>query len=597
MKINGIFGYIGQQDPNKPKTLKGVCQVDQLSDNSWVCNGYDIEFETVHDALSATKEYHSMQNRDGKALIFCGEIFNKKALIAKLQDSCLCQNSSQSAEEIAFHALCHWSIDEFLQEVNGVFAFAFYDALKQQVILVRDHLGTKSLYYSTEKNSFSFSTEIKYLFDAQCICPGIRKELLGEYFAQGWICEPDTLFCDINKVRAGEYLVIDLHPSIRITSKTYWHIYDHSSLNAMPDLVQIVKDQYDRNLTMGNFFSGGIDSSLLTAIIAEEVNPEIQSIHLQLGDSESERVQAMMKKYNLNIQKVEPDLSYCKQYPQIVYAMDEPVADPAIIAAYDLSIKARQRGFQVMFSGMGGDEIDAGYPRAKVLRYWKFLKLLTWIPYCFSCFLHGKKRRDFLRLYEFASATNVENYFNLFGYFSHSEIDSLVGREWFNLYRQKVQSLTNCLSGKKRFFYYDFIGFLASHNNIYGDKMAIASSVGCRFPLLDKNIAHYFFQKIDAPGNAGKRRLCNMLKQKLGTSYHYVRKSGFRFPVDDFLRNMVDWKEVEEQLLFAGVQDLSLFHKNLSESKKNMSEVYMKLWTYYTLATWVKVYFKGNEKI
>ena len=248
-------------------------------------------------------------------------------------------------------------------------------------------------------------------------------------------------------------------------------------------------------------------------------------------------------------------------------------------------------GIVVMLSGMGGDEIDAGYSRHKLLHSMKTLQWFRWIPDCLiNAVLRGKKKRDVLRLKAFLKKPIPENYFSLTYYMDSGEVSDLVGSEWRRNFEGKIGQMCQHLSGVKRFFYLDIKGFLASHNLIYMDKASMATSVEVRVPLLDKDLAQTMFQEIDQPHNAGKTRLKGILRSMMGEDYQELEKEGFTYPLNDWILNDINWVEIIEFYNQTGILRTDLLESWVNTMKFDVDAVAMKLWTIYTLYVWLNAY-------
>ena len=545
-----------------------------------------LGYPSIGDNFSSIQPY--ARYADDYVLLFSGRIYNASEL-----RSCLlsigCDFQTNTDEEILYLALINWGIDKTLDLLNGAFVFAFYNINESNVLVARDHIGIKTIYFTKTDGEFCFSTDLNLIFSQKIIEPFVNRQCLGEFFAQGWVCEPDTLFENIYKLEAGSYISVDIKNGFSLTKKKYWEVCDNSTETNLPDIKTVIENQLIGSLKIGNYFSGGIDSSILAYYLKDK---KMLNLHLSLGDSESLRVKTMRDMFGLDVRIINPDMDYSNFYPSLVEEMGEPVSDPAIISTFLLGKTARENDCEVMMSGMGGDEIDAGYPRAKVLAYIYIFKILKYIPTFLFKFVFNKKRcRDISRLKAFLKNPVLENYFTLFGYFNKAEISSLVGNDWYDYYAKKIRGLTEVESGKRKFFLYEFKGFLASHNNLYGEKISNAAGVECRTPLLDKDICKYYFKDLGNPRFCGKKRLTKILKDNLGSSYFKITKSGFRFPIEEYLLNNVDWNFVRTELLRCGL-DVKVFDNDLLVIKDDIEKVYMKLWTYYTFALWHSIYIK-----
>ncbi len=522
-------------------------------------------------------------------LIFNGEIYNYKLLQSRIIEEFSINFSTSTDSEVLYESLINYGLDRTLEKINGIFSFAFADLINNKLFIVRDNLGIKPLYYINNETAFCFSSEIKVFFELGLLEPELRKELLGEYFANGWIYEPDTLFKNVFKLEAGCYIEYDLdkHSS---QIKRYWDVNNSSSVLVDNNYIsKVIREQTISDVPIGVYFSGGIDSSI---IAYELIDTKPFFLNLDLKDSESERVNLFREKYNINIYKSYYSQNEFVTYEKLIYYLDEPIADPAVIPAYNLAKISREHNKIVMMSGMGGDEIDAGYNRHKILFNLKFYSLIKFLP--LLPFLPGKIKRDINRLKSFAKDPGYNNYFSLTAYYTLNEISTLINdKNWFSLYTKKINNMTEKIKDKiKKYFYLEFKGFLSSHNLIYMDKASMAASVEVRVPLLEKNIVNHFFNTIIANQSSKslKPRLCNNLKSSLGKDFKQIKKQGFRFPVDEWMTKYVNWEEI--QLFF---KDKKIIREDLLLSyvillKKDPSNYSMKLFYIYTLYLWLKTF-------
>jgi asparagine synthase (glutamine-hydrolysing) len=517
-------------------------------------------------------------------LAYNGEIYNYQNIRENLKKEFNIRFSTETDTEVLYYGLIYWGIDKMLNEINGIFAFCFYDKIQNCFWVARDNLGVKPLYYYYKDNEFAVSSECKAFFQLNICEPKIRRELLGEYFANLWVYEPNTLFENIYKLEAGCYMLFDVERK-ELTKKRYWSL--EKKIKDKPNIAEIIKLQMvTSNVKVGAYLSGGIDSSIIAAALE---NSNISFLNLDLGGEENRRLQKLKELFNIEVITKQPDINSLNFYESLVEQMEEPIADPAIIPSYELARDAKRLGCTVMLSGMGGDEIDSGYLRMRVLRWTWLLKLFRLIPKkIIRIFLHNKQYAYYNRLMNFLSDACPSNFFTISGYFSKTEVSDLVQYNWYDEYKKRIEALIGTERGLKRYYKLDFKGFLASHNTLYSDKSSMATSVEVRVPLLDKDIVNYFYQDIHRWKNAKKRRLRKELIKFIGKENYSVKKEGFSYPIEDYIKK-VNWQNV-----IAIFEDRKLlntsFIKNLLKTIDSDKSTIMKLWTIYTLYLWIKVF-------
>jgi asparagine synthase (glutamine-hydrolysing) len=529
------------------------------------------------------------QEIDGKILIFNGEIYNYKTLKDELRQEFNIQFKTETDTEVLYYGLIYWGIDKTLNKINGIFVFSFYDKTNNKFLIARDNLGVKPLYYFHKNDELAISSECKAFFSQNICEPNIRKELLGEYFANLWIYEPNTLFQDIYKLEAGCYMIFE---NGRLTKKRYWSL--NESVDNKPIISEIVKLQMTTSdVKVGAYLSGGIDSSIIAASLKE--NP-ITFFNLDLEGEENRRLEHLRELFKLNIIKSYPTFKNLKSYEYLIRQIEEPIADPSIIPSYELAKGAKEIGCTVMLSGMGGDEIDCGYSRSNIIKYISLLKPLVLISKLIpqkiiQFILKDKKYSYYRRLSNFIADITPTNYFALTYYFSRQEIDDLVAYDWYTDYKKRIDALMETKRGIKRFYELDFKGFLASHAMILTDKASMAASVEVRVPLLDKNLVNYFYKDIHKRINSKKRRLRHELRKYIDKENFKVKKEGFIYPIREWLEHEVVWSDIISVFEKMHLLNTSYIKKLVEELYKNKSnDIEIKLWSIYTLFLWIKVF-------
>lgn len=308
--------------------------------------------------------------------VFNGEIYNYRALRQELQAAghVFC---SQTDTEVLVHGYEAWGLG-LLSRLRGMYAFALWDARQERLLLVRDRQGQKPLYYAQVGESLYFASEIKALLQEDRLQPRLNQDALPEYLTLGYTLPPNTLFAGIHKLAPGSYLLIEKDGHIH--SEDYWQPHFDtrppqdapSALRAM--LEAVVDMQMMSDVPLGSFLSGGIDSTIITGLAAQRMEQPINSFTVGFDYAAGS---AADQKFNV-------DLYYARQaaaaigsqhheivlpeapllaalLPQLVYALDEPVAEVASVQTAFVAALARSSGIPVLLSGDGSDEIFAGY--------------------------------------------------------------------------------------------------------------------------------------------------------------------------------------------------------------------------------------------
>ncbi len=513
-------------------------------------------------------------------LTYNGEIYNYKEIRNYIKKKFNFNFLTKTDTEVLYACLNNEGVENTLNMINGMFSFAFYTLDDKKIYLCRDNLGIKPMYYTSFEDCFAFTSEIKVFFEHNIIEPVLKKDILGEYLANGWVYEPDTLFAGVYKLQSASYLEYDVK-SKKITINQYWPLDKKKNVR---DLDKIIKSQTVSDVPVGIYFSGGYDSSLITLSL---LNENMTHFNLDLDSSENQVVDLIEKKYKINIKRIKPNNSKLELYDKLLFHMDEPISDPAIIPAYELAAIAKSNGLTVMLSGMGGDEVDGGYTRHRIINNLAVARL---IPDFILRLIFRKKKRDYFRLKSFLNDPTPKNYFSLTSYMNKEDINSLVGYYWEEKYYKKIESLTDGFSERKKFYILDLKGFLASHNLLYMDKSSMAASIEVRVPLLDKDFVLFMLSDIENRNKLGSKRFIKKLFRKKIKEKIHIKKAGFSYPINEFIINKINWIEIINFFSSKNILDTKIISNWVSQAKSDEDLVDMKLWHIYTLYRWLKIF-------
>lgn len=560
-----------------------------------------------------------MHSADGRySMVFNGEIYNYRALRAGLEREGV-RFRSQTDSEVLLELFARRGPAIFAT-LNGMFALAIYDQATGELVVARDHLGVKPFYYSLENGALCFASEIKAML-ALGLKARLKRELLGEYLAQMWIQEPDTLFEGIFKLPAGHW---GRYANGQLELKAFWDLSPeqlHSRASAPFDqlralLEEAVQLQLIADRPVGAYISGGVDSSTITHIAAHEVQ-ELIAVSSRFAQSDqrfegladdgfwADRFAREHPSLHYHSAVLSPDLY--GQYKDLVYHVDEPIADPAIGPAYLLAKQAREAGAVVMLSGMGGDELFGGYSRYAAVQLMAAANqvptaargALLSVANGMQAISSGPLKRRINHAQRFCQSTLEPwplTYVNLLGHYSPQEIDVLAGPNWREPYQHKLQAVlagfeeASPLTQAQRL---DLKGFLASHNLIYSDKASMAASVEVRVPFLDYRLAEFAFSLPDAlrATHAEEKVLLKQLCASLvGPGYAYRKKAGFAMPVRSWLQGALrpEVGRVLTQGRVAALFDRPVLQRLLDDHDHGRLENTWKLWTLLTLDTWLE---------
>lgn len=318
--------------------------------------------------------HQPISNADDTLWVVCnGEIYNFRELRAELEASGY-RFKTGSDSEVLLH-LYDALGDDFVHRLNGMFDFALWDARRRRLLIGRDRLGVKPLYIYQDAGKLAFATEAKALLEVAGVSAEIDRSVLASYLQLGYVAAPHSMFKGMRKLPPASLLAIDDNG---VHEWRYWRMPDSvESRCSESDWVGQIRSRLEESVRMqmvsdvpiGAFLSGGIDSSAIVAFMARHTDHPVRtySIGFEGGEAErlynelpyAKRVAELFRTEHHEI-VVKPDV--VGLLPQLIWHMDEPLADTAFITTYLVSEFAR-RDVKVILSGVGGDELFGGYRR------------------------------------------------------------------------------------------------------------------------------------------------------------------------------------------------------------------------------------------
>ena len=578
--------------------------------------------------------HQPMVGANGDVVItFNGEIYNFRELRDELEEKGYSFRGHSDTE-----VLLNLYIDAgeaMLTRLNGIFAFAVWDHRIKSLLLARDGIGVKPLYYSETLKGFSFSSEIKALLEQATQSRELDLVSLNRYMSFLWCPGDGTPLKSVRKLQPGEALVVC---DGKISRKWNWyrlpryqlshHILnkDDSVKGTENHLRQAVHRQMVADVPVGAFLSGGLDSSAVVAF-AREVNTDIRCFTIETtGSRESGMIDDLpyAKRVSdhlgvqLDIVNIDAD-QMAEDLQKMVTQLDEPLADPASLNVLYISQLARSNGIKVLLSGAGGDDLFTGYRRHLALsleRYW------NWLPSVARSGLEkltaGLDQRHVLsrrltKMFNGASLSGNERIINYFRWVRNSDLQSLysadfkeqLGNErasepmmsYLSQLSDDIGALDRMLALEQRFF-------LADHNLIYTDKMSMAASVEVRVPFLDADLVEFSAQipvKYKQRGREGKWVLKKAMEPYLPHDVIYRPKTGFgaplrswmRFELRDLLGDMLS----EESLNRRGLFNPQAVHRLIADNDSGRRDASYILLSLLCIEIWCRAYLDSSTSV
>jgi asparagine synthase (glutamine-hydrolysing) len=305
------------------------------------------------------------------AVCFNGEIYNYVELMDELKRLGH-RFTTRCDTEVLVHGYEEWGLD-FLQRLNGMFAFALHDARRRELILARDRAGQKPLYYHHQNGRFVFASEVKAILEAEHVPRRCNEPVIDSYLGLRYVPQPETLFEGINVLPAAHFLRLRDH---EVSIKRYWDVSltqgpYRSEGEYLEELETVFQDAVRLTLRsdvpVAAYLSGGIDSSLVVAAAQREVGRlETFSIGFDSPVDETPQARALAQRLGCNHHEVQCLPADFAQLPRAVWHLERPIGDALILAYFKLA-QATSRHAKVVLSGEGADELFAGYSFHKII--------------------------------------------------------------------------------------------------------------------------------------------------------------------------------------------------------------------------------------
>lgn len=537
-------------------------------------------------------------SNDKSILCFNGEIYNYKQLKLKYLKSEKFKTNSDT--EVLFKLLEKYGI-QIVSELDGIFAFSFYEKENKKLHLVRDFLGVKPLYYKLDEDfKVSVCSEIRGI---RSIDPSISidSNSVYEFLLNGFVYEPDTGITEIKKIPLGKILTIDF----KRTTKYYTEYHPRTKITSFEkDLRSSINEQMVSDVPVGLFYSGGVDSSIILSESDRTIKPFI------LGSNKSqernEGVSSDLKYGKLIAEKIGSDLnilesdikesSFLQEIHQCVVGNEELIADHTFISSKELSREFRKTGHIVALSGMGADELFGGYNRYLAIKYYFLLELI-------KPFLGLMKKLKYLKkkVSRINSSLNEKNflftYSALIGPFAANEIDkySDFSKEKSN-YLDKLEKMIKGVNGSKfkKAMILDRYGFL-SHNFIVADKSSMSESIEMRVPLVSNKLLKHsekFTEQELIRGVKLKNPLKILLEKKIPKRFVNRRKRGFNplltNQINELFKDGSIFKELNEDSRVCQYLNYQFILSILQNHSNSYEDNTYKIYNLLTLEYWLK---------
>jgi asparagine synthase (glutamine-hydrolysing) len=563
----------------------------------------------------------------GNWIVYNGEIYNFQDIRAKLEREGV-NFLSQSDTEVVLKAYGKWG-EKCLHEFRGMFAFAIWDNDRKRLFLARDRMGIKPLYYSLKDGNLIFASEVRALLESGLVPRRLNPLGLLNYLTFGSAYDPETLIEGINALRAGNYIIWE---NGRIKEEEYWDIASHQGQPSskptildekgkkkmLSDFRVILEEAIHLRLVsdvpVGVFLSGGIDSSTIVGLLSKNAPSKVSTFSIvfkELDYNESYYSRIIAKRFDTDHHEILlSQQDAIEAIPNAIRAMDQPTIDG--INTYIVSREARRAGLKVALSGLGGDEVFAGYTNFKTIpkmerftRNWKYIpptiRILAAKTY--AHLVHESDRNLKLTTFIQGNGDIAHPYVLSRLLFTPNQQKRLLTLYDSTIFENANKTLSDTLHRTEQFDSINRVSYLELRNYMLNtllrdtDFMSMAHGLEVRVPLIDHKVVEYLFT---LPGNlkvnahVPKYLLIKATEDLLPDEVVHRSKRGFTLPFEHWLKDELRNK-VESTLLDVRKNSLDEFLnpegiKEFWQAFLNGHTSWSRPWALYVLEQWCKLY-------
>ena len=548
-------------------------------------------------------------------LVFNGEIYNFKELRADL----IARGhrfKTHGDGEVIVH-LFEEHGPKCIDFLRGMFAFAIWDQQDRQLFIARDRMGIKPLYYTQTSDAIIFGSEIKSLLHHPHVNAAVDLQGLADYLSLKYVPAPRTMFEGIRSLPPGHSLTIRNGQAVE---RQYWNFDLQSDSPGTSEeeyadrldaiLQDSVRLRLRSDVPFGAFLSGGVDSSIIVALMSQELSQPVKtfSVGFAGGDEPDElpyaRVIADQFKTEHHEMVITAD-DFVKHSERVMWHLDQPIADQATIATYMVAQLASQH-VKMVLTGEGGDELFAGYARYVGEQYSPWFRAL---PGFAGAMVRGMlprlkgMRRQKIALHALTirdEATRLTNWFPLFNGDAKKEIMTPQLAEQVD---QDVaafhEHLDACRSKSplNRMLYPDSKTWLPDYLLLRGDKLTMANSIEARVPLLDHELVEFAAKlptSMKLNGKVRKYLLKKVAGRYIPDEIIHRKKQGFPIPIDTWLRKEVRpaMKDMlsQDRIKSRGLFDPAIVANLVQEHETSFADHSLLLWGLMSIEQWMERY-------
>ncbi len=603
----GIAGFIGK-DKDKKKILKNMC--DRIKHRGPDAQGYYVKGDVALgqrrlSIIDIEGGKQPMFSKDEKlVVVFNGEIYNYQELKSELSDYPFQTNSDT---EVLLYGYKEWG-SELPKHLRGMFAFALYDIEDKTLFCTRDPFGIKPFYYYQNDGDFMFASEIKAFLDHPKFKKEFNESILAPYLSFSFTPTTETFFKGVKRLDAGYSLTykdgeMSLNRYFELNFDIKKEDYDKTVDNISKVMTDSVNHHMISDVEVGSFLSSGIDSSYIVSLAKPDKTYTV-GYDIPRYD-ETNYAKDLTEKLGIhNINKKITKEEYMQILPKIMYHMEEPASDPAVVALYFVANIA-SKDVKVVLSGEGADEFFGGY---NYYREEVDCAFYNKIPFFIR---HGISK--FFSL--FPSVRGI----NFLVRRGEKLEDSYIGvnKIWSEKEARKILKNKPALKNKDitKPIYDEFkdksniVKMQAIDINFWlmkdilqkADRMTMANSLEGRVPFVDTEVfkvASSLPIEYKVTKENTKVALRDAAKKVIPNEAYKKKKLGFPVPIRDWIKEDDVYKEVKRELNSKVAKkffNTEILLKMLDEHKNGKKDNYRKVWTVYSFLKWYDVFFSSND--
>jgi asparagine synthase (glutamine-hydrolysing) len=571
-----------------------------------------------------------ISNEDGTIwVVYNGEMYNYPHLRTQLESKGHIFRTNSDTEAIVH--LYEDLGDRCVEQIGGMFAFALWDEKQGKLLLARDRIGQKPLFYSQDGSDFLFGSEIKSILALQHRDPELDPLAMHDYLSLRFISPPRTIFKHIQKLPPAHTLVFQ---NGQITLRRYWQLSFREKLTiSESEILEALGEQLKRtvdshllsDVPVGAFLSGGLDSSLIVAVLARDLGLKPQTFSIGVEESDfDETPYARMVAEHYSTDHVEERVAanLIQSLPKMIWHLDEP-SDPIAACMYQAA-RLASKHVKVVLGGDGGDELFAGFDRYVGNRY---IDMYSLMPLALRKGLMGpvldrlpdsftyKSMTQKLRWVHHLSlqTTAAEQYAEAttFFRFTHGQKRALYGDQlWKDLGKSNSNSAiidpfnhAEADDLLDRMLYTDFVTRLPEHSLMLTDRMTMAHGLEARSPFLDHELVEFLAKvpgNIKVQNNQPKHLMRKLAADYLPAPILQREKQGFMLPIAYWFRTdlfpLVSQTLENSHFVKEGWFKKETIHRLLAEHRTNRHDHHVRLWMLLNLELWHQLYIEGIEQ-